>query len=445
LNSFKDYNFNNKINNVLDNINFTKPTMIQKEVIPLLRKNINVVGISQTGSGKTHAFLLPIIENINLNINKPQALILTPTRELAIQIANNLTYFTNEIDDLKVSLLIGGTDLDETQELTSQIIVGSAGRILDAISNRHVLKLDYIKYTILDEADMIFDDNFIKEIDKIMSFIKNSCFGVFSATISKNMQPFFRKYFNGIKVVEIKADLSNIEHDLVFVKEDDRYLTLQLLLSNINPYLCLVFASTKELVNEIYHKLNDEGIKCGLLHGDLDNRERTKMLKRINNLEYNIVICSDIASRGIDIEGVSHVISYDLPYELIYYTHRAGRTGRAKYTGISYVIYDNNDAKKIGYLVKSGINFNYLTFNDNNELVSSKAIVRNKYQFKNDNNDNQALKKITSKKIKKVKPGYKKKRKEQIEKIMKKERQAKIKERIKKQRKQRKNNGNSFN
>jgi ATP-dependent RNA helicase CshB len=437
-NKFNDYNFNNSINNVLNNLNFNKPTKIQNEIIPYLRKAINVVGISQTGSGKTHAFLLPLIENINLDLNKPQAIIITPTRELAWQISQAIDMFVKEIPNLKYDLLVGGTNLDKEKDLSSQIVIGTPGRILDAINNRHILKLNELKYTILDEADMIFDNNFIKEIDKIMTYIKNGCFGVFSATITPVMHPFFKKYFEGIKVIEIKDQQSNIEHNLINIYQNDRYLTLKMVMDNINPYLCLIFASTKDMVNEIHQKLNNDGYKCALLHGDLTARERTKMIKRINNLDFNYVVASDIVARGIDIDGVSHIISYDLPKELVYYIHRAGRTGRADYTGISYLLYENSELNKIDWLIKNNITFNYYLFNEKKLLIKTNGLKRAKYQFKSTSSSDDVVK-INNTKKKKVKPNYKKKHREVLEKALRKEHQAKIKERIKKQRKQRKN------
>ena len=436
--TFLDYNFNKEINEVLKELNFVCPTKIQEEIIPLQRKKQNIVGVSQTGSGKTHAFLLPIIENIAYDLKKPQAIIMSPTRELAQQIYDNVQAFCQKTPNLTTSLLIGGSNFNDEALIESQIIVGTPGRLLDAINNRHVLKLDEISYFVIDEADMIFDLEFIDEVDKIMSFLDdNVCFSVFSATITKNMHPFFKKYFENVKVIEVENKPNdNIEHIIVNAKNQDKYETLQSLINSIDPYLCLVFASTKTMVAELCQKLNDNGLKCLALHGDLSARERTKTLKRINNLEFKFVIASDIAARGIDIDGVSHVISYDMPKEIEYYIHRAGRTGRHKYTGISYFIYDNGDEKAIKKLENKGISFTYSEINKG-KLSDLGLRTREQKTLKNDNYDPKVISKV-KKKQEKVKPGYKKKRKLELEKQRKKDRQQVIKDRIKKQRKQRK-------
>ena len=437
--TFLDYNFNSDINEVLKQLNFVYPTEIQQEVIPLQRKKQNVVGVSQTGSGKTHAFLLPIIENISLDIKKPQAIIMTPTRELAMQIYNNVQEFSKQMKDLKATLLIGGSNLDEDTIVDSQIVVGTPGRLLDAINNRHVLKLDNINYFVIDEADMIFDSNFIEEVDKVMAFINdNVCFSIFSATITKQMHPFLKKYFEGIKLVEIADKVNeNINHIIVPTKGRERYETLHKLVNSIDPYLCLIFASKKTDVVELTEKLNNDGIKCISLHGALSSRERMKTLKRINNLEFKYVVASDIAARGIDIDGVSHVISYDMPKELEYYIHRAGRTGRHKYTGISYFIYENSDEKAIKRLESKGIEFAYYDF-INGKLQDSGLRTREQKVLKTDNYSQEMVNKVVKKKKEKVKPGYKKKRKLALEKQRKKARQEEITQRIRKQRKQRK-------
>ncbi|MEG0284120.1 MAG: DEAD/DEAH box helicase [Erysipelotrichales bacterium] len=440
-NTFLDYNFRNEINSVLNNIGFENPTKIQQEIIPIMRRNKNVVGISNTGSGKTHAFLLPILEGIELELKQTQAIIIVPTRELAMQINNNIVEFTKEMEGLSSSLIIGGKEFND--QISSHIVVGTPGRLMDAINKSRVLRVDYIKYLVIDEADMIFDSNFIKETDLVMANIDGDvCFSIFSATITQNMYPFLKKYFEGVKIIEL-SDVStkNIEHILVNSQGHDKYKSLRLLMDSINPYLCIIFASKKEDVENIYRKLSEEGLKCIQLHGDLETRQRAKTLKRINNLEFNYVVASDIAARGIDINGVSHVISYDMPLEIEYYIHRAGRTGRYKYTGYSYFIYDSADERDIKRLEEKGISFDFL------DLRNNKVKDRNRdKKVKKDNNYDKAIVSKVNKKKVKVKPNHKKKKKMEIEKLKKRERQLEIKQRIKAQRKKRKrDHEDSFN
>lgn len=440
---FNDYNFNPQINKTLEEINFSKPTQIQTEVIPQLRKGKNVVGISKTGSGKTHAFLLPILDQIKTDSNNVQAIIMLPTRELASQIYENLVPFTKNDENLKVELMVGGTNLDETKAIDAQIVVGTPGRLLDAISDRKVLNTKNVKYVVIDEADMIFDQKFIEESDQVLADLsENVVFSIFSATITDDMHPFLKKYFDGVKIIKIEDDVNeNIEHIIVPAKGKDKFKTLEKIMADIDPYLCLIFASKKETVEEIANRLLDSGQKVIMLHGDLPSRERARTLKRINSLEFKYVVASDIAARGIDIDGVSHVISYDMPYELEYYIHRSGRTGRHQYTGYSYFIYEPTDEKAIKKLEKKGLNFKYYDFDDRGHLQEAGARNRDSKKMEFNNVEQAMVKKVMGRKKQKVKPGYKKKQKLQLEKMRKKKRQEEIKTRIKNQRKVRKQKG----
>lgn len=436
-NFFKDYNFSDDINVVLDNINFITPLIIQSRVIPILRKEKNVVGICSTGGGKTHAFLLPILDSIDLTLSLPQAIIMVPTRELANQIYDNIAIFAKQISNLKVSMLVGSKQSDNINN--SQIIVGTPGKLLDIISKQKALNLSALKYFVIDEADMIFDKNFIVEADNILGSIDNDIvFALFSATITEDMYPFIKKYFDGAQIIEIKNDHhKKVDHYIVNAKNQDKFKTLEKLVGIIDPYLCIIFLSKKVDVIDYANRLNEAGIKCIQLHGDLKPRERLKALKRIKALEYTFVVASDVASRGIDIDGVSHVISIDMPKELDYFIHRIGRTGRHKYTGESYFIYTSSDEADIKKLEQKGLTFNYVDI-VKDEIVSSKLRVREQKVLQSDNFDKQMVNQVMHKKNKKIKPGYKKKRRIELEKMKRRAKQDEIKQRIKKQRKQRK-------
>lgn len=433
MKDFNNYGFSNQTLKVLDILKFKTPTKIQTKVIPELLNNKNVVGVSQTGSGKTHAFLLPIIEKITFN-RSVQAIIIVPTRELAMQLDNNLKEFKKVYSDLTTTLLIGGKE--KKKNITSQIVIGTPGSLFDAINKQNLIKFDQLKYIVLDEADMLFDNNFIEEVDLVLSNVKdNVVFAVFSATISQNMHPFFKKYFKNINVISIEDTIENISHVLVDNKNKNRYDTLLNLTKILNPYLCLIFASKKSEVDEISKKLNEDGIKTIALHGGLNLRDRAKTIKRINALEFKFVVVSDIAARGIDIEGVSHIISYSLPYELDYYIHRAGRTGRYQYSGISYTIFDKEDIKKVEKLQAKGIEFKFAKI-VNDSLEYDDVFLRKQRTY-DASSDEKLLNKVNKDK-KKVKPGYKKKRKEELNKLHKKAKQQEIKDRIRKQRRIRK-------
>lgn len=435
---FKDYNFSKAIQDALDSIHFEQPTKIQSLVIPQLRKGVNTVGISKTGSGKTHGFLLPILEGIDLAKPYVQAIIILPTRELANQIADNVKVFQKFIPELKTTLLVGGTSLNQDQEIHSHILIGTPGRMLDVINEQKLVNTKYLKYVVIDEADMVFDKKFIEDTDKLLADINDQVvFSIFSATITDDMHPFYKKYFDGVKIIQLEEKQNeNIEHIIVNAK-GNKFKTLENIMSTIDPYLCLIFASKKETVEEIYNKLKEDNVNAIILHGDLPSRERTKTLKRINNLEFTYVVCSDIAARGIDIDGVSHVISYDLPKELEYYIHRSGRTGRFNYTGYSYIIYDPSEESEINKLEKKGIKFSYYDF-IGGHLLPAGARSRDSKNVTFDKTDLEMVNKVKGRKKVKVKPGYKKKQKLALEKLRKKKKQDEIKTRIKNQRKMRK-------
>ncbi|MGL4383325.1 MAG: helicase-related protein [Bacilli bacterium] len=318
-------------------------------------------------------------------------------------------------------------------------MVATPGRLMDAISKMKIVNLSHIKDVVIDEADMIFDSKFLKEVDQVMAtFNDRVTFSVFSATITKDMYPFLKKYFDGVKIIELDNNVNEkVSHVVVTTKSLAKEATLLKLVNSLDPYLCLIFASKKEDVLKLDAYLNDNGVKTLCLHGDLNTRTRAKIIKRINNLDVKFIVCSDIASRGIDIDGVSHVISLDMPRELEYYIHRSGRTGRAQYTGVSYFIYQNEDEEHIKKLEKVGLTFAYFEI-ENNTLKPLGLRDRSFNTKQTDHFEASHINKIMTKKNTKVKPNHKKKRKEALEKMKKKAKQLEVKQRIKKQRKQRK-------
>jgi ATP-dependent RNA helicase CshB len=265
---------------------------------------------------------------------------------------------------------------------------------------------------VFDEADMTFDGGFLKDIDSIISKMAEDVqIMVFSATIPENMRPFLIKYMEDVKVIDLsQKDIGskNVEHVLIRTRGASKEETLLELLTIIQPFLALVFANKKTRVDELYGLLTSKNYETGLLHGDLEPRARKRAIKQINDLKYHYVCASDIAARGIDITGVSHVVSIDIPNNLEYYIHRAGRTGRFDQTGISYIIYDKDDIPLIEKLESKNIKFKHVEIKkgDFAELGDFKA--RGKREFKTNENYELAKLKVKANK-KKVKPGYKKK------------------------------------
>ncbi len=441
MTTFKNYLFKEYIFDTLQKMNFKNPTPIQELVIPLALQGKDVIGKSPTGSGKTHAYLLPILNKVDTSIDRVQAVILTPTRELATQIYDNLVLFQKYDKKLKLRLITGGLDrsrMIEKVNNTPHIVIGTPGRIKDIGLDKAEFNLMTTDILVLDEADMIMETGFIDDVSLLAAKMKDDLqMLVFSATIPNHLKIFLDKYMHNPKLVEL-SDINpgTITHVAYPSRHHNRNEVLLNLINGINPYLCLIFASKKEKVNEIYNFLLEEGHKVGIIHGDLDAKVRRQMMRRIKDNEFVYIVCSDIAARGIDIEGVSHVINYDLPKELEFFYHRAGRTGRNGSSGYCYTFYDKEDLPIITKLMKGKIDFLHQEYK-NGEWLELKPLISENKKKENTELDNKIKSIVNKSKNKPVKPGYKKKVKNEIEKVKAKHRREVIKKDIKKRIKER--------
>lgn len=412
----------NYINKALKGINFKELTLVQEQVIPVLQSNKDIIVEANTGSGKTHAFLLPIFDNLDLEKSEIQALILAPTRELAKQIYN----FASELagyskTKINVELYIGGSDkqniINKLNKGMPHIAIGTPGRIADLAIKENVLKIYTTNYFIIDEADMTLDANFIEELSSILSIIPDtSVNAVFSATIPEALKPFLNKYLKNPTSINVHPnDISslNISHFFIKTREQNRFNTLQKLVKTVNPYLCIIFCNTKESSQIVFDWMKENNENVTLIHGGLDYRKRKQLMKRINKLEFQYVVATDIFSRGIDIVGVSHIINYELPRNTEFYIHRTGRTGRVDFDGIAISLYEFNDNVYLDKLESKGIKSTYVEI-INGEIQEAKTRkARSKREWKENELDYKA--KAVVKKPKKVKPGYKKKYKRAVE------------------------------
>lgn len=429
---FKNYKFKDFIYEALEDLSFIKPTEVQKEVIPKVLKGDNVIVQSQTGTGKTHAFLLPIMNNLE-NKDEVQFVIIVPTRELAYQISeeiNKITKFSSEFIDVRT--YVGGTNREsEIERLKSsqpQIAIGTIGKIKDLAISTNLLKIHTANTVVVDEADMVFESSELEDIDSIFSrFKENVQTLVFSATIFNDLIVFLNKYLTKFEFVDLtnkKIAHEKIKHVFIPTKNKNKFELLVDLLNTFHPYLALIFANQKASVHEIATYLGENGFKVGKLTGDLEPRERKQVLRRIKAAEFQYVVASDIASRGIDIVGVSHVINFELPNDLEFFIHRTGRTGRLAYDGVSISFYDYEDDNYIKKLEAKGLKCIYMALK-NGELVPTKE-RNSKTKSKTSVLEDAIHKSIPL--PKKVKPGYKKKRKEIIQKELRKIKRSKIEE-----------------
>lgn len=439
---FENYQFQPFVKETIQEMNFETPTKIQKEVMPLVYKNRDVIGISQTGTGKTHAFLIPVMDMIDVEMDCVQAVITAPTRELATQIYEHAKVFMKHNENLRVSLMIGGSDKQKAiQKLSTQphIVIGTPGRIKDLSLNEQALRITTADIFIIDEADMTLEFGYLEDLDAVLGKMKDNLqMMVFSATIPQMLRPFLQKYMKAPKIIEIDEHLTtsrNVSHYLVPTKHRQRYIVLKEIMDIIDPYICIIFCNKRVEAAHITKQLREDGFKVGEIHGDLEPRERRQMMRRIKNMDYQYIVATDIAARGIDIDGVSHIINMGFPKELDFYIHRSGRCGRGKYTGECYSMYDTTDQQLVEALERKGIKFEMRELKGN-QFVASKDREKRKSRVKHQSD---LEKQITSmvRKPTKVKPGYKKKRKREIEKLVRKEKRAIIQQDIRRQKKER--------
>lgn len=441
MNKYSDYMFRETTKKFIELEGFVNPTKIQKEVIPFACKGKSIVGVSATGSGKTHAFLIPIMEIIDTSIDQVQAVISAPTRELAMQIYFRAQKMNEANPDLNIRLIVGGKEKSKmVNSLKKQphLVIGTPGRIKDLFLNEQALRVESAKIFVVDEADMTLEMGFLEDVDAIAGRMnRNLQMMSFSATIPQALQQFLKKYMSDPKIIRIEDANKfqpKIDHILIPTNNKTYEEKLIELLPCIKPYVCLIFANTRVEVAKTAQLMRDEGYDVIELHGDLSSRERMKSMKELQQLNKTFVVASDIAARGIDIDGVSHVISLGFPKELDYYIHRSGRTGRAGKDGICYCLYQKSDDQAIRTLEKRGISFKHQALR-NGEFRDLEAIHKKK--VRKDDPLEKEIAKIVSKKNKKVKPGYKKKQQAQVEKLKRKARRQMIQNDIQLQKKER--------
>ncbi|MGP7819067.1 DEAD/DEAH box helicase [Niallia sp. 01092] len=428
---FNQYNLKPFIIKAVEELGFYEPTEIQAKVMPLILKGESAIGQSQTGTGKTHSYLLPILQKIVPEKQEVQAVITAPTRELAAQIHQEIVKITKHADAITSRLFIGGTDKQRTiEKLKAQphIVVGTPGRINDLVQEQ-ALMVFTASTLIVDEADLMLDMGFIEDVDQIAARMpKDLNMFVFSATIPEKLKPFLKKYLENPTFIHIEPKqltAAKIDHVLIPSRHRDKVTTVYEALKSFNPYLAIVFTNTKQMCEEVAMGLANKGLKVARLHGGLSPRERKKVMKQILDLEFQYIIATDLAARGIDIKGISHVINYELPSDLDFYVHRVGRTARAGYSGIALTIYETSDEDALNQLEKKGIEFKNMDLKNGEWISIEDRNRRKKRQKQADEVDAKA--KSLVKKPKKVKPGYKKKMQREVESIKKRERRMKSK------------------
>lgn len=354
MNPFSTLGIRHDIVNAITELGFENPTPIQEQSIPVLLSGSNdFVGLAQTGTGKTAAFGLPLLELLDFEENYPQALILCPTRELCLQIASDLKNYSKNMRNVNVVAVYGGANIsDQLRQIKRgvQIVVATPGRMLDII-NRKAIDFTQVQYVVLDEADEMLNMGFQEDIDSILSTTPDDKkTWLFSATMPSEVRRIAKKYMTDpfeLTMGTKNTGNANIEHEYYIVKARDKYAAFKRIV-DFNPEIFgIVFCRTKIETQEIAEALIKDGYNADALHGDLSQQQRDKVMKRYRDRSLQLLIATDVAARGIDVNDVTHVINYSLPDEIENYTHRSGRTARAGKTGVSIAIINSKELGKI--------------------------------------------------------------------------------------------------
>ncbi len=331
--NFNEYNLSEEIIKALSLLNFQAPTKVQEQVIPAIFKQKNIIVQSQTGSGKTAAFGIPICELINWDDNLPQALVITPTRELANQVKEDI-FNIGRFKRIKVSAVYGKESIVRQEKELKQkthIVVGTPGRIID-LCERKTLNLSNVKYLIIDEADQIFNMGFIEQTENIISKLPpNQTFILLSATLPNDIKSLVSKYMKNplkIEIEEHSKAVDRIIQESYDVIEADKLKLLRDITVVENPDSCMIFCNTKIKVDEVYDNLKMSHLTCEKIHGGMEQKDRLKVMDDFKRGQFRYLVATDVAARGIDVDSISLIINYDIPVDKEMYIHRIGRTGR---------------------------------------------------------------------------------------------------------------------
>jgi ATP-dependent RNA helicase DeaD len=354
MNAFHKLGLEDHLVQAVTDLGFETPSEVQEKTIPLLlEEDIDLVALAQTGTGKTAAFGFPMLQKIDINSRTTQGLILSPTRELCLQITNEMKLYGKHCKGLNVTAIYGGASItDQAKQVKrgAQIIVATPGRMKDMISRR-LVDISKIEYAVLDEADEMLNMGFFEDITEILSHTPDDkSTWLFSATMPKEVSLIAKKFMDNPTEVTVghkNMGSKNVSHEYFLVGARDRYQALKRL-ADANPEIfSVIFCRTKRDTQKVAEQLIEDGYNAGALHGDLSQNQRDVVMKSFRAKQIQMLVATDVAARGIDVDDITHVINYQLPDEIEIYTHRSGRTGRAGKTGISMVIVSKSEVRKI--------------------------------------------------------------------------------------------------
>lgn len=356
--SFKDFDLSPEIRDSLRKMGVKRPTTIQQKAIPLLMDDMSLIAKAPTGTGKTFAFSIPILEYLNMDVAFVQALILCPTRELALQISSEIKNLARFIKGFNVCAIIGGQNV-RTQETklkkNPQVVVATPGRLLDLV-NRKMIDISQIYTLVLDEADEMLKMGFIKDIKKVIELTpKDKQMALFSATMPREILDITWQFMEGAAQIDVmpKADdHPNIDEYIIEVPEKDKIGAIVSVLDAENIKKAIVFCNTRTQTEKVLRKLETYGISCDILHGSIGQGGRNRVMDGFRKSKFNVLVATDVVARGIDVDDVEAVFNYDIPNENEFYLHRIGRTGRAGRSGKAYTLMAYMDKKRMEEIIR---------------------------------------------------------------------------------------------
>lgn len=395
---FRDFHLSEDILKAIDLLNFRKPTKVQTEVIPVVLSHKDVVVKSQTGSGKTAAFAIPLSHLVDWEENLPQALVLTPTRELAIQIKEDF-FNIGRFKRLRVPAVYGKSpfhlQLKELKQKT-HVVVGTPGRVLDHLE-RGTLDTSAIKYLVIDEADEMLNMGFIDQMEAIIRQLpEDRVTMLFSATMSPDVEALCDQYMNEPEQIEIESQgitADKIKQECLSVSEDDKLDLLEAISIVENPDSCVIFCNTKQKVDEVCKALVKKGYSCDKIHGGMEQDQRLKVMGYFRRGTFRYLVATDVAARGIDIDNITHVINYDIPQDPENYVHRIGRTGRKGRSGkaITFVTpYEDGYLNEVEKYIEMEIPFGGYPSQD--EVESKREAFEQKMQERQEEKEDKGAK-----------------------------------------------------
>lgn len=351
---FEQLGLREEIVKAVTDLGFENPTPIQQKAIPMLIDNMtDLVGLAQTGTGKTAAFGLPMLHNIDFSDKSTQALVVCPTRELCLQITKDLTAFSKYFRGANIVAIYGGASLEvQARQISrgAQIVVATPGRLIDMISRRKV-NISNVQIVVLDEADEMLNMGFKEDIDEILQNVPaERSTWLFSATMPREVAAIAKNYMHQPQEITVgtqNSSAENIEHQYFMVREKDRYFALKRVIDFYPDIFGIIFCRTRRETQEVAEKLIKDGYNCEALHGDLSQMQRDSVMKKFRERTLQLLCATDVAARGIDVSDITHVINYNLPDDIENYTHRSGRTARAGKSGLSIVFVNTREGGRI--------------------------------------------------------------------------------------------------